>query len=261
MVTFARLQSIRSHRSYVLDQPEFTLGRIVDCDIYIDSHLLSRQHAKIWVEDTVIKLQDLGSTNGTFVNSMRISSPVVLQHGDVITLGDEKLVFIAADPVDDPLLADNSSDPDLDHYSNNHTMVRSHSFEERSWPFLARPEASQLSQVAEPPVVARLNPQAVPALLIVRSGRRKGTAIELRAPRGVDQFWSIGRSSLCDVVLDDPTVSSDHASIRMVGGQWFVADNDSTNGVRLNGARINEAECQHGDLLIVGSVQLQLHLL
>lgn len=261
MVKFARLQSIRSHRSYVLDQSEFILGRVADCEIYIDSHLLSRQHAKLWVEDSLVRLQDLGSTNGTFVNSMRISAPVVLQHGDVITIGDEKLVFIASDPADDSLLTENLGDPNLDDYAASHTMVRAHSFEERSWPFLAGNESDPQSLVAEPPAAARLNPQAVPALLIVRSGRRKGTAIELRAPRGVDQFWSIGRSSLCDVVLDDPTVSSDHASIRMVAGQWYVADNDSTNGVKLNGVGISQAECQHGDLLTVGSVQLQLHLL
>ena len=48
---------------------------------------------------------------------------------------------------------------------------------------------------------------------------------------------TLGRSRTCDVVLDDPNVSRQHAEVRPRGGGWFVADLGSTNGVAVNGAR------------------------
>jgi pSer/pThr/pTyr-binding forkhead associated (FHA) protein len=54
---------------------------------------LSRYHARVSLEaGELCTLEDLGSTNGTFVNSRRISAPETLKEGDTITLGDSTLV-------------------------------------------------------------------------------------------------------------------------------------------------------------------------
>ncbi len=54
---------------------------------------LSRYHARVSLEaGEVCALEDLGSTNGTFVNGRRISVPETLKEGDLITLGDSTLV-------------------------------------------------------------------------------------------------------------------------------------------------------------------------
>ena len=263
MMRFARLQSIRGQQPYILDQPEFTVGRVAECDIFIDSSMLSRQHARLKVSDTEVTLQDLGSTNGTFVNSMRVSGATVLQHGDVITIGDEKMVFIAANLTDDPLLADDNDSIALgpEDYTSNRTMLRSAYFSDRNWPVRAVAPSTSISAVADAAPVMEFDRERVPALLIIRSGSRKGAAVELRSPRGVEQYWSIGRSNLCDVVLDDPTVSSDHATLRLAGKQWEILDTGSTNGVKLNSVRIDRATCRHGDLLAIGNIEMLLHVL
>jgi hypothetical protein len=66
----------------------------------------------------------------------------------------------------------------------------------------------------------------------------------------------IGRSRDCDVTLDDPNVSRRHAELRNQGGTWVVADLGSTNGVKVNGHRVNEAALGPGDELVLGLERL-----
>ena len=95
MQTKFRLKSLRSDQTHILDKASILIGRSSQCDIQVDSGLLSRHHASVLVVDAeTVLLKDLESTNGTFVNTMRITRPARLRHGDVITIGDEKFVFI-----------------------------------------------------------------------------------------------------------------------------------------------------------------------
>ena len=65
---------------------------------------------------------------------------------------------------------------------------------------------------------------------------------------------TLGRSRQCDVVLDDPNVSRQHAEIRPRGGSWVVTDLGSTNGSQLNGRRIEGPEVlKPGDEIKVGT--------
>ena len=67
----------------------------------------------------------------------------------------------------------------------------------------------------------------------------------------------IGRSRECDVVLDDANVSRRHAEIRPSGGSWTVRDLGSTNGVKVNGRRIDGAQSlKMGDVLELGGSRL-----
>jgi hypothetical protein len=66
----------------------------------------------------------------------------------------------------------------------------------------------------------------------------------------------IGRSRDCDVTLDDPNVSRRHAELRREGGAWVVADLGSTNGVKINGRRVNEHPLAPGDEITLGLERL-----
>ena len=72
------------------------IGRAVDCDIVIVSKSVSRQHARIRPEGHYWLLEDLDSTNGTFLNDIRLAVPQKLRDGDQITIGD--LTFTFHDP-------------------------------------------------------------------------------------------------------------------------------------------------------------------
>ena len=64
----------------------------------------------------------------------------------------------------------------------------------------------------------------------------------------------LGRSREADVVLDDANVSRKHAEIRPSGGSWTVRDLGSTNGVKVNGRRIDGAQSlKSGDVIELGT--------
>jgi hypothetical protein len=67
----------------------------------------------------------------------------------------------------------------------------------------------------------------------------------------------IGRSRECDIQLDDPNTSRRHAEVRREGNGWVVADLGSTNGIKVNGSRVAEAELHPGDEVTLGLVRLR----
>ncbi len=75
-------------QTFVLDQDSLTLGRDPDNEIAIGDPQVSRQHARITRQGGLTVIEDAGSTNGTFVNGLRLAGPHTLTDGDVISLGD-----------------------------------------------------------------------------------------------------------------------------------------------------------------------------
>jgi Protein of unknown function (DUF3662)/FHA domain len=67
----------------------------------------------------------------------------------------------------------------------------------------------------------------------------------------------IGRSRECDLTLDDPNVSRRHAEIRHEGGGWWVVDLGSTNGVEVNGRRVDRAKLEPDDEILLGTSRLR----
>ena len=80
-------------REYPLDRETVTIGRMEDNDIHIDNLAVSGKHAKVLtiLEDSFI--EDLKSTNGTFINGAKISKHA-LRDGEVIGIGKHELRFV-----------------------------------------------------------------------------------------------------------------------------------------------------------------------
>lgn len=75
-----------------------TIGRAEDSDIVINNPYLSSKHAIITKQGRKITIQDLNSTNGTFVNGKKIKRPFTLKENDEISLGSVKFLFIRRKP-------------------------------------------------------------------------------------------------------------------------------------------------------------------
>jgi DNA-binding response OmpR family regulator len=81
-------------KEHPLTNPVSTIGRAVGNDIVILSKRVSREHARIRRDGRKLVLEDLSSTNGTFLNEERVLAPVTLRDGDQLNLGgDVTLAF------------------------------------------------------------------------------------------------------------------------------------------------------------------------
>ncbi|MGH2535508.1 MAG: FHA domain-containing protein [Thermomicrobiales bacterium] len=68
----------------------------------------------------------------------------------------------------------------------------------------------------------------------------------------------VGRHAICDLVIEEPFVSGEHAELSAVSGQWFLRDLNSTNGTFLNGERVDGyADIHPGDVVQFGRVKLE----
>jgi hypothetical protein len=66
---------------------ELTVGRAAGCQITLDDTYASQLHARIFMRDGQLYVEDLGSTNGTYLNRRKVSAPMVVSHGDQIQIG------------------------------------------------------------------------------------------------------------------------------------------------------------------------------
>src|SRR5919204_444388 len=72
----------------------FLIGRGPDCELTLADGEASRRHALLRPQpDGSVVLEDLGSTNGTYVNGQRITGPVTLRGGERVRIGDTELNF------------------------------------------------------------------------------------------------------------------------------------------------------------------------
>lgn len=69
--------------------PEYTIGRAEDCDLRLRNRFVSRHHCELIVDDRdhVVRVRDLGSQNGTFVNEGPVSDECELKDGDTLVIG------------------------------------------------------------------------------------------------------------------------------------------------------------------------------
>ena len=73
------------------------IGRSPSCDVVLHSSKVSRKHACIHITASSVRVEDLGSANGVFVNGHPISGAKALSHGDRVAIGGEELEVVFGD--------------------------------------------------------------------------------------------------------------------------------------------------------------------
>ena len=69
---------------------------------------------------------------------------------------------------------------------------------------------------------------------------------------------TLGRGPDVDIEIADETLSRQHAAVEYTGGRFRVEDLGSTNGLTVNGERVQAGELEHGDSFKIGNQQFQL---
>jgi hypothetical protein len=87
--------------TFILEGSQLNIGRDSTNEIVINDAEVSRRHARLTFQGGKYVLEDLGSTNGTFVNGQRLAGPRVLKAGEVVSLG-EQIVLVYEVTTNDP---------------------------------------------------------------------------------------------------------------------------------------------------------------
>jgi len=88
--TGARLRVIEpaDHKGQTYElADELTVGRAGGCQITLDDTYVSQLHARVYRRDGQLYVEDLGSTNGTYLNRKKVTAPIAIRKGDRLQIG------------------------------------------------------------------------------------------------------------------------------------------------------------------------------
>ena len=98
MASLVTVKGPNPGRTFDLKASATSIGRQPDVDIYLESLAVSRQHAKVVCHNGDYFIEDLGSSNGTFVDGVRLARPVRSTDGRYVVSGWRADTFVAGTP-------------------------------------------------------------------------------------------------------------------------------------------------------------------
>ncbi len=262
------------------------VGRSLDCELVVDDAGASRHHAQFHRGGGRVVVQDLGSSNGTWVDGARISSPTTLTDGSRVHIGghDGAAVHVA---ISRGVRMPGPATPSAPAARSGGAPTSSAPFDTTrpvdgartpSTPLPTRPSSGtsqplpHRKHVAAAPPASPSNtgvvfdrwtlpngPLAAHSPAPAARATVTGSAPQVMpvSPQGPSQPggtqpFTIGRGLENKIVVDDLLVSREHARLMPDGHGFHVQDLGSRNGTYVNGHRIQTAHIGEDDLLAVG---------
>lgn len=251
---------------------KWVIGGDPDCDLVVDHPHVSGQHCLLVEVEDGFLLEDLGSTNGVFVNGSRISARVKVTRMDAITLGRSvampwpkhdgasfaRIIRIGREP-------DNEISLDYPMISGYHARILVadgkaiiEDLGSMNGTAIGRPESKIKRSPLTKDDTIFFGSFRIPASRLLPGKLTMGQTPQ--AELGFKgQEMTLGRDPDCDHPLDYPMVSWRHARLSRNGGVITVEDLGSTNGVFVNGRRITApVTVNPGDVISLGSYTFRL---
>jgi len=246
------------------------VGRGLENAIPIRDTKASRSHCRFTAEGAGARVEDLGSKNGTLINGKRLKEARALVPGDRIEIGDVKIWFAErpAGTAEAPEAAAEAHAPSTPSAASAITAERKvaaadlFSDDETDEALPKADEATEAATEAarEAPAQSASAP-ADPAVapkgrysLVAAEGELAGKKIE------IERFpCKFGRTKKNQVVIHDGGVSGEHAEIVSRGDGCALVDLGSTNGTKVNGAKVKRAVLTDGSRIAIGTSVFVFH--
>ena len=220
-----------------LGREQYSIGRKDGNTIRLTERNVSREHARLFKkalngngsphpepapadgEKRTFVLEDLTSYNGVFVNGLRITHAQDLSHGDLVQIGDYRIVL------QDEALLDVAGVPVTD---VKQTVPSAPSA--RAATLLDRPNR-----------------------MVMLAGPTPGAEYPM-----TDERMTIGRAEDATISINHNSVSRLHCEVHALGdGRFEIVDKGSSNGVRVNGADLRRGIVEPGDVIELGDVKFK----
>jgi pSer/pThr/pTyr-binding forkhead associated (FHA) protein len=267
-----RLVSLVDGKEYTVPERGITIGRDASSDVVVAQNEVSRRHAEIIPSERGYLLHD-HSTNGVYVNGVRVLQSQLLARTDVVRVGSEEFRFYAdvmisgsmpvqtmpqtaptptpatvAPPTARAAAAATDSQattPSIPAIPEAPAPAASTS----AAPAAAAPAAAAATagettnrtpavpDAAPQPAAAADSRPVLAVLEIINEGVSRGKRYEVRVP-----LAHIGRGAHNDIAIDDDSVSDTHAKLQRREGGWYLIDLGSTNGTYVGGSRLTNNE-------------------
>ncbi|MCP5206772.1 MAG: FHA domain-containing protein [Hahellaceae bacterium] len=258
----------KSNLKIFVNLPESLVGRSPDCDIVIDNHHLSRVHARFYSKSGQVFLEDMESTNGTFLNNRQIHEAVLVSHGDVVKFGFSAFCFMEEANANATILMGKISPANINNQGSAidegelagaGTVIRQEYPLPAQWQSNAYGEDEGFGKgkyskdfVRQSIKIKVKQDKSVRAAVMMVSGSQEGRVFALFNNR---THWEIGRDFSCQIQLNDVCISNHHCRLSILDEGWSIEDLGSSNGVYLNGKRIQSAMLADGALVRLGAVE------
>ena len=221
-----------------LDREETTIGRKPENTIHIDNLAVSGRHARVLKIGNKAILEDLGSTNGSFVNDKQVTKHI-LQHGDSILIGKHVLTFVNLE--DKPVQQEEPA-PEEDENDMDKTMIIS----PQARSAMAAKDGKSSSAPAMP----------LGALQII-AGPNAGKSLDLTA-----SLTSLGKGDNCRIKIKGLTVGKQAAVITRRPTGYHIAHLEGMSRPKVNGETVSEQPrtLNDGDIIELGDTKMEFFI-
>jgi len=248
---------------------ETLIGREVECAISIDSPHVSRYHAKIIVGATGTTIEDLNSSNGTYVNGKRIKEPTYISVGDEIRFDSLsfRLTSKEAGTSDATVILSQESTASASSTGPAETLktsalqtpADSATADEQDADYTRMLSNDQINNIAEINKKAhKLSDSGSGPRFVATTAPIRGKIFELEADNP-DNLWRFGRSRDCEIFVSAPSISRKHGTIRKENGRFHFASEQGKT-LRVNGVEKQDAMLKHNDQIQIGPIEFIFRL-
>ena len=273
-----------------LNRTVISIGREEDNDIWLDDETSSRYHAELVWDSGQVYITDCDSLNGVLLNGRRIRGTLVVKNGDLVEIGSHRFIFeVAERPIplaeqDDPLMhhARRLSIAPETGFPENGRRLASASVPptrpmDQETPFeldslevdhqvsqLPRTTPGEFNIEASYPGTSHdglgFNPITPPivserpgSLCTICNGGMAGRSFLLDR-----SILTIGQSAECDVMIQDDSVASQHATFLCQADGDYIQDLSGQNVIAVNGVQLKGSLLlRKGDMISFGNVHLE----
>lgn len=248
MDTLFSLKHLKQDLEFEIRDVSSLIGRSANCDIQIDRETLSREHARLTQKAGTLFVQDLHSTNGSYVNENSASEAIEVKPGDVLRFGQESFTVQQKDSEatvmfnrDQLSNSDSAMLVEDDEEADGTVMIQSISLpvgwsetedELSSEADISEADAKLLTALK---AHAKSKLKHASGLLITTAMSNKAPTVKLLSTDQSSASWRVGRGAENDLQLDDARVSDQHAKLSLDDGRWQLLDSGSRNGTIVGG--------------------------